>query len=321
VVTPTTEEVADATARLLIRFQESVLQQLIESSSQSRQQLDGLVQGFSQAAMSAWQNAGSEARDFLLLVIANNPDRPIGEILNRPDVRSALRYPFEEAASMTNQSITASWSAGQDNGLHAAATQADIAGFEMPDDVPGPDQAYLQSLLDDVNANQVGARDRFLAALQNPNRESIGPALQAITNDLGYRARAGITVAGQRAAAEQQELAYAAIAEHNGVELRKLWVTRFGPGTCKTCAALHGTVRKLGEAFPEDAHFGSGSPPAVYGDLNHPPRHPNCRCRIVLFTPEMTKGGGPTPKSMVQFAMNWFSEFLRGVAEGFRGRR
>ena len=64
-----------------------------------------------------------------------------------------------------------------------------------------------------------------------------------------------------------------------GFRLRKLWVANFVNNTpCEFCQALHGTEVGLDEDFPTDLNKLK-----IYGDLKGPPRHPRCRCRLLIL--------------------------------------
>jgi hypothetical protein len=66
----------------------------------------------------------------------------------------------------------------------------------------------------------------------------------------------------------------AAVADAAGVP--RLWVAE--AGACLTCLAYAGELAQPGEPFPAGLTFGDSS--TVTEALDHPPAHPNCRCRI-----------------------------------------
>ena len=119
--------------------------------------------------------------------------------------------------------------------------------------------------------------------------------------------RSGLTidVSGTTAMNDAKTSIMEQVAAKYNMQVLKMWVTRFGPGTCDTCAALHGMTVGLEEEFPDDETFGA-KPPKVYVHLNHPPRHPKCRCVVVLYLSWMGTGQGPTPGTMKKFAKDWF---------------
>lgn len=64
-----------------------------------------------------------------------------------------------------------------------------------------------------------------------------------------------------------------------GFMVRKLWLANFEDNTpCVFCQALHGKEVDLDKSFPTDSNLLK-----VYGDLKGPPRHPRCKCRIVIL--------------------------------------
>lgn len=69
------------------------------------------------------------------------------------------------------------------------------------------------------------------------------------------------------------------VAEETGMQL--MWVAE--RNACLACLAYSGHVVDPGELFPEDLTF--GDPTHVYPPVAYPPRHPNCRCRVELYSP------------------------------------
>lgn len=122
--------------------------------------------------------------------------------------------------------------------------------------------AYLQSLIQDVRRN---LREYKIGALSRAG------AISRIQHSAG--------VAAQRGYTDQTIASYTEL-EDFGVELRKFWVANFHNNVpCPSCTRLHGTSVGLHEMFrTEDGE------PGVYRDLIGPPRHPNCKCRLYIFT-------------------------------------
>lgn len=120
---------------------------------------------------------------------------------------------------------------------------------------------YLQSLLQDVRRN---LRDYKSGKITE--RSAI------------FRIQHSSGVAAQRGYTDQIVASYTEL-EDFGLELRKYWVANFEDNVpCPSCVALHGTAVALHESF----HDSSG--PGIYRDLIGPPRHPNCKCRLYIFT-------------------------------------
>ncbi len=85
-----------------------------------------------------------------------------------------------------------------------------------------------------------------------------------------------------QAANAAREQTYLNIQVATGVEMRKMWLASITT-CCRSCALLHGQISNVGTRFIWD-NLGLSVLPHT-GILNHPPLHPNCRCRIVLIPP------------------------------------
>jgi hypothetical protein len=273
----------------------SRLEQLVAAADASEESLQQALAPLMASARSAFQAAGDEAVEYVELVLANNPTADPADILRRADVRQATSLPFREARTRTSAAIRAAWSTGVARGR--AAGNADLAILGIA--------SYRDALLADVRTNSLNARARISNAVLS------GGSLDAIPRDLGNRAAIGVNVSGHRAYNAAKLRAFEVAMAKKGVTVRKVWVTRFRPTTCRTCAALHGTVRNLSEPFPTTAHMGPGNPPNVYIDLNHPPRHPNCGCRVVPFIVGMSQEPGFSLTEMQSEAVSWLSDLLR----------
>lgn len=285
---------AQALSNVLVRLQADPLQHLISLAASQRQALDTMANLARQAAFSAWMSAGSEARNYVTLILRNNPQRPLEEVLGRVDVQQALLIPFEEAASTAKTAITQVW----DGASALGQTHANQLLSAL--NLPGAEAALPPlptSLLHDVDANVATARARFIQAMA---ADDPAARMSAIMADQARRARSSADVAATRAHYQAMEQMLQAAMADQGILIRKMWVTRFGPGTCTTCAKLHGTVRNLGQEFPPD-----GSPPVYGGVLHGPPRHPNCRCRIVPYMASLS--GEVSPETLKQYATAWMA--------------
>jgi hypothetical protein len=124
---------------------------------------------------------------------------------------------------------------------------------------------------------------------------------------------AGTAIEAGRNRATENELKHAT--EGWTGEVHKLWTARFDLETvpCPLCVRLHGVHVPLDDSFPERP----GEPAPYQGEIARPPRHPNCRCSILLYLPaKMGKNNlGPTPLSMIQYADQVLS--LMGSDAGF----
>ena len=124
--------------------------------------------------------------------------------------------------------------------------------------------SYLDGLLEDVRRNlrDYKASDRGAVAKRR--------AVSRIEHSAGVASTRGYTDAVLEASRELDDFGY---------RLRKLWVANFVNNVpCEFCQALHGVEVELDEDFPTDRNLLK-----VYGDLKGPPRHPRCRCRLLIL--------------------------------------
>lgn len=124
--------------------------------------------------------------------------------------------------------------------------------------------SYLDGLISDVRRNlrEYKASDRGDAAKRR--------AISRISHGAGVAATRGYTDAVLETSRELDDF---------GFRLRKIWVANFVNNVpCEFCQALHGVEVDLDEDFPTDQNKLK-----IYGDLKGPPRHPRCRCRVVIL--------------------------------------
>lgn len=144
-----------------------------------------------------------------------------------------------------------------------ASSQTDIPGWK-------PSSAtfltpYLTDLVKDVQRN---LRTYKESGKTEPARR------RAILN---MKHSAG--VAAQRGYTDSIIASYGELAD-KGYTLIKVWVANFKDNTpCPICHGLHGTEAPLRSPYP----FSANSKVKVYRDLMGPPRHPQCRCYIVVL--------------------------------------
>lgn len=122
---------------------------------------------------------------------------------------------------------------------------------------------YLKQLLSDVRRN---LRDYKVSDRGEVARRR---AVLRIQHSAGVGAERGYTDA---VVAAYKEL------DGYGYVVRKIWLNSEDSLPCAECLALHGTQVGVDEDFPvvtEKAH--------VYINLQGPPRHPNCRCRVCVI--------------------------------------
>jgi hypothetical protein len=178
---------------------------------------------------------------------------------------------------------------------------------------------YLQGLLADVRRNlrEFKASDRGPVARRR--------AISRIEHSAGVGATRGYTDAVLETNRELKDFGY---------RLRKLWLANFVNNTpCDFCQALHGTEVALDESFPTDANLLK-----VYGDLKGPPRHPRCKCRLVILhvrfdnfferlnieTPELADNDTITREEIQAMPRGLFDTFTNGLRKligWLKGRR
>jgi hypothetical protein len=81
----------------------------------------------------------------------------------------------------------------------------------------------------------------------------------------------GAFSAGRASTIVRTETAQAYMADKLSKMTGKKKVWRVSPGACPVCQALEGVTLPLGVKFQTKGYF---------GDVQHPPAHPNCRCSI-----------------------------------------
>lgn len=146
-------------------------------------------------------------------------------------------------------------------GVAQTSAQSGIPGWR-PVGVFSTD--YLDGLLADTRRNlrEYRASKRDVVARTR--------AVSRIQHSAGVGATRGYTDAILETNRELKDFGYL---------LRKLWVANFVENTpCEFCQELHGTEVGLAESFPSDQNVLK-----IYGDLKGPPRHPRCKCRIVIL--------------------------------------
>lgn len=171
-----------------------------------------------------------------------------GELTNqtvRYRLEAVIRSAYRTSASVARQT------AKQNSGLDPW-TPAETFNSE-----------YLQDLLSDVRRNL-----REYKASEQDDK-----ALRRAV----YRIQLSAGVAAQRGYTDQTIAAYTEL-EDFGYDLRKVWVANFVDNSpCPSCVGLHGTSVGLHEYFRDETG------PSIYRDLMGPPRHPNCRCKLVIL--------------------------------------
>lgn len=281
------------------------LQDAINGTQIDRRILDHRLDELLEGPTGGWRSLSEEVVEFLRLVLLNNPGRSIDELL-QPDVLQAVESLRSQLDSYKGATYLA-WDRGTELGRESGVSQLAKLGLVYAvTDTESPEDQILRRIIGTIEANELGLEDTVAGDMEEASRSSVLPdkGLRAVERNSGY----AVETALKKAYLQAQESVFEQASKELKAHIRKMWVARFGPGTCATCAALHGTIRELGEVFPDDAHLGSGKPPKPFGFLGGPPRHPNCRCRLVPLLDGMERGPGPTPATMKMFAARWWRE-------------
>lgn len=149
---------------------------------------------------------------------------------------------------------------------------------------------YLKSLLLDVRRN---LRDY-----------KASPRLEADRRRVVLRTQHSAGVGAQQGYTDALIASYTEL-EDFGYKLRKIWLANFVNNVpCEHCRALHGTEVGLREFFISENEVVKLK---VYKNLVGPPRHPRCRCTLVVLVVtlenafeelDIEKPTGPAPESM-----------------------
>lgn len=194
----------------------------------------------------AWKRALNDAVGHVLLVVQNNPGKPLSQILRRPDIKEALTYPFAQAGAETLAAVREAW--------------YDAAGdLVLPED-------DLSEILTNVRSNTVTAPQRLRKAIAKGPKDQLSDRLKKLSNDLIRRAEFAVEYSGKRAATLAQ-------LEGQPETAMKTWRRNPESKSCKYCIALDGVTIPVGQLFHLD-DFKSFQP------LVGPPLHPRCACEL-----------------------------------------
>lgn len=262
----------DASA-LVLALTSSDSKKAFTSAALARSGLEKISVGFQKQVEDLWEAANAEALSHLTIVMQNNPMKSKDVILARPDVKSALSWPYEQAAIASEKLLRDAWAAGEVESVKKTKGEfkllkEDWKGHEI-------DEGLLDALVGDLHANAKAMRKRYRAAVKSDSPEA---SLKTLTNDSRTRASFSVSTAVWGVATQVRESA----ARLAG--LNKMWVSRMDSATCSHCKDLHGTVVGPFDAFPKSA-----LKTYLNAKLMGPPRHPRCRCIVVLTKLKKTK--------------------------------
>lgn len=210
--------------------------------------------------------------------MANFPDQIESSRRSHLAVRA-----LEESVRLQIEEIFVAWERGEESAqsvrwrlervvrnAYRAAAAVGVGHVSAQSGIPGWRPVgvfttpYLQGLLADVRRNL----REYKASSRDPKARR--RAISRIEHSAGVAATRGYTDAVLETNRELRDFGYM---------VRKLWLANFVNNTpCEFCQALHGTEVGLDEDFPTDRNVLK-----VYGDLKGPPRHPRCKCRLVIL--------------------------------------
>lgn len=258
-------------AELILALASSDDKKAFASAAVARKGLVAVSEKYEKRIEALWEAANKEALNHLNLVMQNNPKTPVETILKRPDVRSALRYPYEEAAKASEKVLREAWDAGEAETVRKVKGEFKLLGETWQGHEA--DKALLESLVGDLHENAKAMRSRYHEALTKDSSASIKKRLTGITNDAKTRSRYSVSTAVWGVASLVRDSAFALAG------MNKMWLAVLDDRTCSHCRSLHLTVIKPGQMFAITA--GGTKLKAYRNVLLGPPRHPNCRCVIV----------------------------------------
>lgn len=294
--------------------------------------LSAIETGAAVKARAAYTEAVDAWLDYVATIVENNPTRDFAQIIGRSDVQTLLSGVINVASNQVSEIVSDAWDQGGALGVAHAVAELKAMGLPTPDITPGVIQSgYLASVLGDMDLRATEAIGRILAAAEDgfdsvkldvsdagslnvrqrfarQRAEALRAQSMREASKLSNSAAAGASVASNRAYSEAQIESYigsqsALDAEGQGTRrIRKVWITAFRPTTCGTCASLHGTVVDIEVQFDHAQSFAPKAP-KVYMDLQAPPRHPNCGCRLVPFVEG--ESGAIDPEAMRAYAKEW----------------
>lgn len=233
------------------------------------------------------QAAFAHAARYLSALTAGDPHGSAAALLTRPDVDAELKQALDSGRQLAQDAVREAWGGA-------------------------PRHQYLDWLLSDVDRSynslavlRAAVRVGWHSSPDHASRaDAVCRAVLAHGADLALRNRLSAESA-TTAARTQAELASGEQLDQAGEQAWKRWECSHNPPddrTCHWCRSLHGMTIPLHAQFPAGepadltGHGRLTQPPRLYrGVLPGPPRHPRCRCRVVVTTilePVESEAGG-----------------------------
>lgn len=232
----------------------------------------------------------------LSTIVRNNPGGDIYDILARPDVAGTLERKLAQALDLVEQRISSAYpltyvtpyrdslESDIQRAYYEAAAELRRSAITAFQSVPPAEFVHGE--------HEPGTNPAMEAA--HRRADEVATQAAAAAWHLGMRNDMTVRVAQTRRQGESV-LRMARPGDY------KKWVARKDGKVCPWCRLLASLP-----AIPVDQEFSHGhpvgrqQPPRVYRDLQCPPRHPRCRCRIILVragSPEAAGSdlAGPAP--------------------------
>lgn len=217
-----------------------------------------------------------------------------GELISDKTLHAALTSALKRIEERTTVVTRTGYASAARLARIVTAKQLKALGHDAPTALPDLG-GFIDSVLADVRSAFGSAlfdlQDDLRAAFDGVTGDGATPARVLTTNAalkraarrLAVRANAAGVTALHRGFSDAQLAMYGRYQDINPfTTLRKRWQVQ-AADPCLECAALDGTSVPIGYEFDRDA---AATPTRralpVYRDLHGPPRHPNCRCRLVL---------------------------------------
>jgi hypothetical protein len=210
-----------------------------------------------------------------LAELAGGPEAAIGDILARPDVDAVLQQALDQGSELAQGAVREAW---------GSAPHAEYLDWLLAD---------VARSYDSLGLLRAVVRVAWNGALPAERASSVKRAVLVHGSATALRNRLSVEVAAT-SAQTHSEIAAGEQLEAAGAAAWKQWRCRKDPPderTCHWCRVLHLMVIPVGADFPQGdpadltGHGRLTQPPRWYrGWLKGPPRHPRCRCRIVIIT-------------------------------------